>query len=68
MLKLHRRRAVTDCLNYVSVRLLAGVGMRREVHFCQNIWFEGVWGDEYVYAMLGEERLVKATINEPTGS
>ncbi|MCB2409642.1 GNAT family N-acetyltransferase [Hymenobacter lucidus] len=54
-LKLHRVVAVTDCLNEGSVRLLSGVGMRREAHFRRNIWFKGAWGDEYVYAALREE-------------
>ncbi|MCB2379925.1 GNAT family N-acetyltransferase [Hymenobacter sp. BT635] len=54
-LKLHRVVAVTDCLNQSSVQLLMRVGMRREAHFRQNIWFKGAWGDEYVFALLGEE-------------
>jgi len=31
------------------------IGMRREGHFIQNIWFKGKWGDEYLYAVLREE-------------
>ncbi|TGE25772.1 N-acetyltransferase [Hymenobacter aquaticus] len=54
-LGLHRVVAVTDCLNEGSVRLLGRVGMRREAHFRQNIWFKGSWGDEYVFALLREE-------------
>ena len=33
--------------------------MRREGHFLQNIWFKGKWGDEYLYAILKEEWLLK---------
>ena len=54
-LRLHRVRAVTDCLNTASVRLLAGVGMRREGHFRQHVWFKGRWSDEYLYAVLRAE-------------
>ncbi|SHJ13408.1 Protein N-acetyltransferase, RimJ/RimL family [Hymenobacter daecheongensis DSM 21074] len=58
-LGLHRLIAVTDCENVASVRLLGSVGMRREAHFRQNIWFKGAWGDEYVYALLREEWPIK---------
>ncbi|GAA3939688.1 GNAT family protein [Hymenobacter algoricola] len=54
-LALHRVLAITDCRNLASVRLLAGVGMRREGHFRQHVWFKGGWADEYLYAVLGEE-------------
>jgi RimJ/RimL family protein N-acetyltransferase len=54
-LKLHRVIAITDCENLASVALLERLGLRREGHFHQNIWFKGKWGDEYLYAMLQEE-------------
>ncbi|MCC2547759.1 GNAT family N-acetyltransferase [Hymenobacter sp. BT175] len=54
-LGLHRVMAITDCLNTGSVRLLESVGMRREGHFRQHVWFKGRWSDEYLYALLGEE-------------
>jgi RimJ/RimL family protein N-acetyltransferase len=54
-LKLHRVIAITDCENVSSVALLERLGMRREGHFIQNIWFKGKWGDEYLYAILREE-------------
>ena len=56
-LDLHRVIAVTDCENASSVALLERLGMRREGHFIQNIWFKGKWGDEYQYAILREEWL-----------
>ncbi|TGE23386.1 GNAT family N-acetyltransferase [Hymenobacter metallicola] len=59
-LGLHRVVAVTDCLNQGSVQLLSRVGMRREAHFRQNIWFKGAWGDEYVYALLQDEWVAAA--------
>jgi RimJ/RimL family protein N-acetyltransferase len=58
-LELHRVVAITDCENERSVALLRRLGMRREGHHIQNIWFKGKWGDEYVYAILREEWLRK---------
>lgn len=55
VLKLHRVFAITDCENLNSVALLSRLGMRREGHYIQNIWFKGKWGDEYLYAVLSEE-------------
>jgi RimJ/RimL family protein N-acetyltransferase len=57
---LHRVIAITDCENIASVVLLERLGMRREGHFIQNIWFKGKWGDEYLYAILREEWLLKS--------
>ncbi len=56
---LHRVIAITDIENKASVALLERLGMRREGHFIQNIWFKGKWGDEYLYAILKEEWLRK---------
>ena len=56
-LAFHRVTAITDCENHSSVALLGRLGMRREGHFIQNIWFKGRWGDEYLYAVLREEWL-----------
>ena len=61
-LALHRVIAITDCENERSVALLSRLGMRREGHFIQNIWFKGKWGDEYLYAVLREEWLRKHAI------
>ncbi|HEV2802616.1 MAG TPA: GNAT family protein [Pyrinomonadaceae bacterium] len=56
-LGLHRVVAITDTENAPSIALLEKLGMRREGHFLQNIWFKGNWGDEYLYALLREEWL-----------
>jgi RimJ/RimL family protein N-acetyltransferase len=56
-LGLHRVVAMTDCENVASVALLERLGLRREGHFRQNVWFKGKWGDEYLSAMLQEEWL-----------
>ena len=61
-LELHRVIAIADCENERSVALLNRLGMRREGHFVQNIWFKGKWGDEYLYAILRAEWLRKRAI------
>jgi RimJ/RimL family protein N-acetyltransferase len=61
-LRLHRVVAVTDCENERSVVLLGRLGMRREGHFLQNIWFKGQWGSEYLYAILRDEWLKRREV------
>ena len=56
---LHRVTAITDCENEKSFSLLHKLGMRREGHFIENIWFKGKWGSEYLYAILRDEWLKK---------
>jgi RimJ/RimL family protein N-acetyltransferase len=51
----HRAIAITDATNVPAARVLERVGMRREGHFLQNVWFKGGWGDEYLYALLERE-------------
>jgi len=52
---LHRVVAVTDCKNRRCIALLERLGLRREAHFVENVWFKGKWGDEYLYALLRRE-------------
>jgi RimJ/RimL family protein N-acetyltransferase len=59
-LSLHRVFAITDCENLASVALLSSLGMRREGHYIQNIWFKGKWGDEFQYAVLQSEWMDRA--------
>lgn len=54
-LDLHRVQAICDVENIASARLLERVGMRREAHFVDNVWFKGAWGSEYLYAILQYE-------------
>ena len=54
-LGLHRVVAVTDALNAPAAALLERVGMRREAHFHENVFFKGAWGSEFVFAMLDHE-------------
>ena len=54
-LGLHRTVAVTDALNAPAAALLERVGMRREGHFHENVFFKGAWGSEFIFAMLEHE-------------
>lgn len=51
----HRVFGSVDPCNIASVRLLAAVGMRREAHFRQSLWFDGAWVDDVIFAMLRSE-------------
>jgi len=51
----HRVFASVDPRNKPSVALLERVGMRREAHFVESLWFKGAWADDLVYAMLCRE-------------
>jgi RimJ/RimL family protein N-acetyltransferase len=53
--RLHRVRANCDVENTASARLLERVGMRREAHLVESLWFKGHWASEYWYAILREE-------------
>ncbi|MBK6735700.1 MAG: GNAT family N-acetyltransferase [bacterium] len=48
----HRVFASADPRNARSLALLERVGMRREAHFHESLWFKGEWVDDVVYAIL----------------
>lgn len=54
-LNFHRIFARLDALNSGSVGVVERLGMRREAHLIENDRFNGLWGDEYVYALLKRE-------------
>jgi RimJ/RimL family protein N-acetyltransferase len=54
-LGLHRVIAVTDALNVRAAALLDRIGMRREGHFIDNVFFKGAWGSEFLFALLDNE-------------
>ena len=54
-LGLHRVIAVTDALNAPAAALLERIGMRREGHFIDNVFFKGAWGSEFLFALLDNE-------------
>lgn len=51
----HRIFARLDAKNASSVGVVERLGLRREAHLIQNDRFNGIWGDEYVYAVLRQE-------------
>jgi RimJ/RimL family protein N-acetyltransferase/adenylate kinase family enzyme len=53
--KLHRVVADADVKNTSAWRLMEQLGMRREGHLKQSLWFKGGWADEYLYAILRDE-------------
>lgn len=59
--KARRIIAMCDPLNMASWKLLERLGMRREGHLLNNVWFfkdendEPIWKDTYEYAILKEE-------------
>lgn len=52
---LHRVVAVTDADNAAAAGLLQRVGLRREGHFVENVFFKGAWGSELAFAVLAWE-------------
>ncbi|HEY0124889.1 MAG TPA: GNAT family protein [Rhizobium sp.] len=51
----HRVFARLDAQNTASVGVVERLGLRREAHLIENDRFNGIWGDEYVYAVLSRE-------------
>ena len=58
-LELHRVVADTDVENAAAWRLMEQLGLRREGHLKQSLWFKGRWADEYLYAIRREEWLAR---------
>jgi len=54
---LHRVQADTDPENTPAWKLLERLGMRREAHCRQSLWFKGHWANEFLYATLCPEWL-----------
>lgn len=52
---LHRIFARLDAKNTASAGVVERLGLRREAHLIENDRFNGVWGDEYIYAVLSRE-------------
>jgi RimJ/RimL family protein N-acetyltransferase len=61
------RRVVadTDPENVPSWKLLERLGMRREGHLRENLWFKGRWADSYLYAIRREEWLDRPRKTDP---
>lgn len=54
-LGLHRIFARLDTSNSGSIGVVERLKLRREAHFIDNDRFNGVWGSEFVYAILHNE-------------
>ena len=54
-LGLHRIVAICAVDNTRSYALMERIGMRREAHMRQSYRYNGVWCDEFAYAMLNED-------------
>jgi RimJ/RimL family protein N-acetyltransferase len=59
-LRKHRVIASADPRNTACVRLLEGVGLRREAHFRESLRDGEGWADDMLFAMLEKEWLVPA--------
>ncbi|MEZ4388056.1 MAG: GNAT family protein [Candidatus Krumholzibacteriia bacterium] len=51
----HRVIASVDPRNAPSIALLERVGMRREAHFRESLWFKGEWVDDVIFGVLKSE-------------
>lgn len=58
----HRVYGSTDPRNLPSQRMMERVGMRREAHFRESLWFKGTWVDDIIYAMLRREWLERSRL------
>lgn len=54
-LELHRVFGSVDPRNTPSMALMQRVGMRKEAHLRESLWFKGSWVDDIIYAMLERE-------------
>jgi len=61
-LNLHRVYATCRPSNIGSIRVLEKIGMRREGHLLEHLFFKGKWHDSFLYAILCSE--LKAKNNE----
>jgi len=52
---IHRIVGVVDVENSSVIRLLEKLKFRREAAFAESFWDDGVWRDEYLYAMLEKD-------------
>jgi RimJ/RimL family protein N-acetyltransferase len=51
----HRVWGSVDPRNVPSIKLLERIGMCKEAHFVQSLWFRGEWVNDVIFAMLGSE-------------
>lgn len=63
----HRIFARLDVENTASVKVMERLKLRREAHLIENDRFNGVWGSEYIYAVLAQEWARRSTIQNGGG-
>jgi RimJ/RimL family protein N-acetyltransferase len=51
----HRVFCSVDPQNQRCLKLIERMGMRREAHMKESLWFKGAWADEVVFAILRKE-------------
>jgi RimJ/RimL family protein N-acetyltransferase len=51
----HRVFASVDPRNLGSMALMERIGLRKEGHFVQSLWFKDCWADDVIFAMLASE-------------
>ena len=62
----HRVFASVDPRNRASIALLERVGMRKEAHLRESVWWKGEWADDLVFAVLeGEWRARRSVAGRP---
>jgi RimJ/RimL family protein N-acetyltransferase len=54
-LRKHRVFASVDPSNLKSIALMERIGLRKEGHFIQSVWFKDRWADDVVFAMIASE-------------
>ncbi len=54
-LDVHRLYVDVDPRNVASIRIAEKLGMRKEAHFIENLWWKGEWTDTAIYALLQRE-------------
>ena len=51
----HRVVAFCNANNQASVRVMEKIGMQRDAHLRETLWWNGAWTDEFVYSILERE-------------
>lgn len=54
-LKKHRITASIDPGNTSSIRLVERLGFRKEAHFVESVYLNGIWVDDLVFALLEKD-------------
>jgi len=58
----HRVFGSVDPRNHACMKLLESVGMRKEAHFRESLWYGGEWVDDVIFAMLEREWLLRESL------